>query len=471
MKLKALTLVEARTELVKGTFSAVEYVAELVLAEAGASDLNAFVARDLAQLARDAARADAAGDTRNPDRLLGGIPLGLKDNINTVALPSTGCTGALKGFTPRLNAPVAQHLFDAGALLAGKTNMHELAFGITNNNAVSGAARNPWNTTMIPGGSSGGSAAAVAGRLVPAALGTDTGGSVRLPAALCGVVGFRPSVGRYSQRGILPVSHTRDTAGPIARSVADIQLLDGVLRGHAEPFDAVDLRGLRIGLPRQYFFADLDAELASVVERALTILSAAGVQWVEAEVDALSELNAAVGFPVALYEVMQDIPAYLKDSGHDISMAALVAGIGSPDVAGLMASLLGEGAMPRAAYDEALRSRSVLQRNYASYFTQHRVDAMLFPTSLLPARPIGDDDTVALGALRVPTFATFIRNTDPGSNAGIPGISVPAGLTRSGLPVGLELDAPHGSDARLLSVAAAMERALDPMPAPTGQFC
>ena len=471
MNLKALTLVEARTELVKGTFSAAEYVAELARVEAGASNLNAFVARDLERLAKDAARADAAGDTRNPDRQLAGIPLGLKDNINTVDLPTTGCTGALKGFTPRQNAPVAQHLFDAGALLAGKTNMHELAFGITNNNAVSGAARNPWDTAMIPGGSSGGSAAAVAGRLVPAALGTDTGASVRLPAALCGVVGFRPSVGRYSQRGILPVSHTRDTAGPIARSVADIQLLDSVLRGHAEPFDAVGLRGLRIGLPRQYFFADLDTELASVVERALDTLSAAGVQWVEAEVDALSELNAAVGFPVALYEVMQDIPAYLQESGHDISMAALVAGIGSPDVAGLMASLLGEGAMPRAAYDEALRSRVVLQRNYASYFAQHRIDAMLFPTALLPARPIGDDDTVALGALRVPTFATFIRNTDPGSNAGIPGISVPAGLTRSGLPVGLELDAPHGADARLLSVAAAMERALDPMPAPNGHFC
>ena len=259
MNLKELTIVEARAHMVKGTFSATEYVTELLRSEPDAVSLNAFVARDTGQMLKEAVAADASGASRNAAKLLAGIPIALKDNINTTGLPTTGCTGALKGKTPTENAPVARQLFDAGAILAGKNNMHELAFGISTNNAVTGAARNPWQTDLIPGGSSGGSAAAVGGRLVPTAIGTDTGASVRLPAALCGVTGFRPSMDRYSQRGILPISHTRDTPGPIARSVADIQLLDQLLSGKAQTSAAVDLRGLRIGLPRTYFFTGLDS--------------------------------------------------------------------------------------------------------------------------------------------------------------------------------------------------------------------
>jgi len=474
MNLKELTVVQARALMVRGQFSALEYVSELIKTEPGAVALNAFVATNHEQLLRQAAAADRSGTTRDAACPLAGIPLGLKDNINTSDLPTTACTGALKGFTPANNAPVAQCLFDAGALLAGKTNMHELAFGITSNNAVTGATRNPWNTKMIPGGSSGGSAAAVAGRLVPAAIGTDTGASVRLPAALCGVVGFRPTVGRYSQLGIVPISHTRDTAGPIARSVADITLLDAILRG-AQQSDStagaeIELRGLRLGLPKAYFFADLDAGIANVVQQTLAILAKAGVTFVDADVENLAQLNAAVGFPVALYEVMQDLPAYLRASGCDIPLHELIAGIGSPDVAGLMQSLQGDGAMPRAAYDNAIRSRAMLQDSYTRYFQQNRLDGMLFPTSILPARPIGEDDTVALGSVRVPTFATYIRNTDPGSNSGIPGISLPAGLTDAGLPVGIEIDGPQGSDTRALAIAAAIERCLGPMPAPAGVF-
>ncbi len=470
MNLKELTIVEARAHMVKGTFSATEYVTELLRSEPDAVSLNAFVARDTGQMLKEAVAADASGASRNAAKLLAGIPIAFKDNINTTGLPTTGCTGALKGKTPTENAPVARQLFDAGAILAGKNNMHELALGITNNNAVTGAARNPWQTDLIPGGSSGGSAAAVGGRLVPTAIGTDTGASVRLPAALCGVTGFRPSMDRYSQRGILPISHTRDTPGPIARSVADIQLLDQLLSGKAQTSAAVDLRGLRIGLPRTYFFTGLDSELQAVIEQAIQSLSVAGVHWVEGEVAELAELNGAVGFPVALYEVMQDLPVYLKESGYTLSMPELVAGIGSPDVAGLMSSLLGEGAIPQEVYEQALRSRKLLQINYASYFADKQVDAMLFPTSPLPARPIGEDETVLLGSEQVPTFFTFIRNTDPGSNAGIPGISIPAGLTHSALPVGLELDGPHGSDARLLAIAQAMESVLGPLPIPKGHF-
>ena len=470
MNLKELTLTQARTQLLAGVFSATEYVDALLSVAPDATGLNAFVSRNADLMRQTASAQDQSGAVRDVRQSLAGLPIALKDNINTVDLPTTGCTAALKGKTPRANAHVAQALFDAGAILAGKNNMHELAFGITSNNACTGAVKNPWQSTMIAGGSSGGSAAAVASRQVPAALGTDTGASVRLPAALCGVVGFRPTVGRYSQHGILPISHTRDTAGPIARSVADVQLLDRVLCGHTQTSADGSLRGLRIGLPKTGFFADLDASLARVVERALDRLSAAGVQWVEGEVADLAALNAAVGFPVALYEVLQDLPAYLKDSGYAVNLSELVAGIQSPDVAGLMQSLLADGAVPQSAYQDALKSRVKLQQSYARYFADLRVDAMLFPTSPLPARALGEDETVLLGGQRVPTFHTYIRHTDPGSNAGIPGISLPAGLTTEGLPVGLELDGPAGSDARLLALAQAFEAALGPMPAPPGNF-
>jgi indoleacetamide hydrolase len=396
------------------------------------------------------------------------MPLALKDNIDTVALPTSGGTRALLGHMARADAPVARALFDAGALLAGKANMHELAFGITSNNAVTGSVRNPWNPALIPGGSSGGSAVAVAARMVPAAIGTDTGASVRLPAALCGVVGLRPTMGRYDASGIVPISHTRDTPGPMAREVADVALLDRVMSGGSNGLRPVSLRALRLGVPRAYFYSGADAGVLAVMEQVLARLANAGVELVEAEVDQLGPLNTAVGFPLVLYEMTQDLPAYLVHSGTPLNLAQVAAQIGSPDVAGIVGSQLGADAMPLAAYQLAMRTRPRLQAAYAEYFLQYRLDAMIFPTSILPARPIGQDDTVELNGQQVPTFPSYIRNTDPGSNAGIPGISLPAGLTAEGLPVGLELDGPASSDRHLLAVAAAIEALLPRLPEPSG---
>jgi indoleacetamide hydrolase len=467
-----LTVTEARAAMVRGELSSTDYVQALLARCDAAQAVNAWVTRDPDALRRAAAQADASGATRDASRPLAGIPIALKDNIDTVALPTSGATPALMGRTPPADAPVARALFDAGALLAGKANMHELAFGITCHNACTGAVRNPWDLRMIPGGSSGGSAAAVAARMVPAALGTDTGASVRLPAALCGVVGFRPTVGRYPGQGIVPISHTRDTAGPITRSVADAVLLDGLLADlpgdAAAPLAPATLRGLRLGVPRADFYGGLDPQVEAVIGEALRRMAALGVELIEADVPGLAALNEAVGFPVALYELTQDLPAYLAAAGHGLTLADVAARIASPDVAGIVGSQLGAQAVPRAAYEAALRTRVHLQAAYAEYFARHRLDAMVFPTAILPARPIGDDETVLLNGERVPTFPTFIRNTDAGSNAGIPGISLPAGLTAEGLPVGLELDGPVGSDRHLLAVAAAVEAVLPRLPAPTG---
>lgn len=455
-----LSVVDARAAMLSGSLSCAEYVDALLARSSEKRDLNIWITQDTAALKQQARAVDDSGAARDGSQPLAGIPLALKDNINTTALPTSGGTRALAGKFPSSNAPVAQTLFDAGALLAGKTNMHELAFGVTNNNAVTGAAKNPWDSNMIPGGSSGGSAVAVSARAVPAAIGTDTGASVRLPAALCGIAGLRPTVGRCEASGIVPISHTRDTPGPMARDIADLALLDSVMARCPDGLPTLQISDVRLAVPRNGFYAGMESSLATVVEQALDQLANAGVSLIEIDIPELAPLNEAVGFPIALYEVMQDLPQYLESSGYSITLKELIEQVGSPDVAGILSSQLGDEALPRAAYDLALKTRPQLQALYTQTFVQHRVDAMIFPTAVLTARPIGQDETVELNGEQVPTFGAYIRNTDSGSNAGIPGISLPAGLTNQGLPVGLEIDGPAGSDRHLLAVAQALETVL-----------
>ncbi|PHQ69268.1 MAG: amidase [Sneathiella sp.] len=453
--LKELSIADAVDGLKSREFSCAEYIDELIAQCEASTDLNALISWNWDKLRAEAVEFDNAPPSDLP---LAGIPLVLKDNINTASLPTTGATGALQGFVPKTNAPVAQSLFSAGAMLGGKGNMHELAFGITNNNPVTGAARNPFNRDMIPGGSSGGVAAAVAQRLFPGGIGTDTGASVRLPASLCGLVGFRPTVGRYPGPGIIPISHTRDTAGPIVRTVADAILLDQVMSGPSKSTEAVDLKTLRLGVPRGYFYENLEPSVAAAAAVFLDNLQAAGVNLVESDIPDIAALNDAVGFPVALYELMQDFPEYLRESGLDLTMQDILDGVGSEDVKGILGSQLGEEVIPAALYQQVMQhDRPRLQAAYARYFEHHTVDAILFPTAPLTARPIGDDEMVELNGSQVPTFPTFIRNTDPASNAGIPGISLPAGLSEGGLPIGMELDGPEGSDCRLLAIAESID--------------
>ena len=466
MQATDMTLVEAAAALARGELGAVDYAEALLARAARAQALNAFIHHD-AEAVRAAARAaDAARSAGKALGLLHGVPLALKDNLDTAAMPTTGGTPGLRGHRPAHNAPVVQKLLDAGAIVFGKANLHELAYGITNNNAGFGAARNPYDPARIPGGSSGGVGAAVGARIVPGGIGTDTGGSVRVPAALCGIVGFRPTTGRWSTAGVVPISHTRDTPGPMARSVADCVLLDGVVTGsRAAPL--ARLQGLRLGVPRQLFWEGLDAETGRLLQQTLDTLARAGAVLVEGDIPEVGRLDNEAGFPIALYETVEDLDRYLAGHGSPLRYRELVAQCGSPDVAGLLQSLGGAGAVPEAAYRHALDVlRPQLQAAYREHFRRLDVAAVVFPTTPLPAAPIGDDETVELNGARVPTFPTFIRNTSPGSVAGIPGISLPAALTAAGLPLGLELDGPAGSDAALLAIAAAVEAVLPPMPAP-----
>jgi mandelamide amidase len=464
MDLLELTLMKASTALRVRQIGHLEYVQALLAQTDRLASLNAWISRDPERLIQQAKTLDQNSAAQRDYSPLAGVPLAIKDNIDTADLPTSSGTRTLLSCRPTRNAAVVQRLLQSGGLIAGKTNLHELALGGTTHNAVTGACRNPWNPMRIPGGSSGGSAVAVASRMVPAALGTDTGASVRLPAALCGVVGFRPSIGRYASQGILHLSPSKDTVGPMARSVSDVALLDALLSQDSPDVPDVSLKGLRLGIPRGDFFEGADPQVLTVIEQALDTLVSEGVVCVTLDVPDLKQHNEATGSTLVMFEMMQTLPAYAKAQG--LSMDDLLAGVGSPDVALLLSGQLGHERVTATAYAAALAKQQKLQAAYARHFTDHRLDALAFPTCLMTAPPIGHDDLVDLLGQSVHTFKTLIRNTDPGSNAGLPGITLPAGLTAEGLPVGLELDGPLGTDRHLLGVAAAIERVLPRVPRP-----
>ncbi|MDQ4038010.1 MAG: indoleacetamide hydrolase [Actinomycetota bacterium] len=458
------TLGDARrlvSGLATGALSMQDVVSDMDVAAGAAEQLNALAAYDSERAHRIAASYPEPGRA-GP---VGGLPVLAKDAIDTADLPTTGGTPALTGRLPPVNAPVVERLVAAGAWIAAKTTMHELSFGITSNNAWSGPVCNPYQSDLIAGGSSGGAAAAVAAGIAPVSLAADTGGSARLPAAMCGVVGFRPTHGRYPGDGVVPISHTRDTVGVIARRVSDVVLLDAVLAEQAQAASARSLTGVRLGVPKQ-FWRDLDRGVATTAGAARDLLSDAGVELVEVDITGVMELNAAVGFPVCFYEFPRELARYLSAAGYELTTEDVRRQVASPDVAGVWELLAGDGAVNEDQYQEALDARLRLQQEYATVLSANRLSALVFPTAPLTARPIGDDDTIELNGQRQPTFATYIRNTDLSGNAGHPGISIPAGLAPDGLPVGIELDAAVGDDEALLALAAAIEHILPPTPAP-----
>jgi len=426
------------------------------------SHLNAFITLDSAGAAAKAQELDrilASGASSGP---LHGIPLVVKDNIHVTGMPNTAGTPALKNFVPSASNEVVARLQAAGAIILGKTNMHELAFGVTSNNFTFGAVRNPFDDSLIPGGSSGGTASAISAGLAPAGLGTDTGGSVRIPAALTGIVGFRPSSGRYPSTSVTPVSHTRDTVGLMSRTVADLIVLDDVIVQNAQPMLHIPASAIRLGVPRAFYYQNLDRETAAVIEAVLVQLAEAHVQLIYTEIPGVEELIAQSGFPIALYEVQRDLPAYLAAFNTGIDFAELSAAVASPDVQGILQGMTGTGAISDEAYAAALHAREQLRKNFREYFLSQHLDGIIFPTTLLPARPIASSlDTVELNGVQVPVFPIYSHNTDSASITGQPGISLPVGLTATGLPVGMEIDGPEQSDRRLLAVAKTLEGIID----------
>ncbi len=419
----------------------------------GVDELGAFLA------VVDPERADPDLAAEGP---LAGVPVAVKDNVDVADLPTSGGTPALHGSRPGRDHHAVAQLRAAGALVVGKTNLHELAFGITSNNAAYGPVRNPHDPTRSAGGSSGGSAVAVATGVVPVALGTDTGGSMRVPAAHCGVVGYRPTTGRWGGlEGVVGLSGTRDTVGAFASTVADVVLLDQVVAG-AAPATVPHARMLRLGVPLPGFFDGLAADVADAVGRALDRLADAGVELVEVDVVAAHELDARCGFPIVFHEVLRTLPAYLGSLPAGPSFDELVAGVVSPDVRGALEHAIGDP-VPGSVYAECLQLREELRAAYAAAHELDgggRLDALVYPTVPLTAPPLGDDETTDLDGEQVPVFGTSIQNTGPGSTAGMPAVSLPCGTNPAGLPVGLSLETVPGEDAALLAVARRVEQLL-----------
>ncbi len=434
-------------------------VTELLRREGEAKSLNAFITVDIENALERAAELDrmrAEGNILGP---LHGLPLVAKDNIHVAGLPNTAGTPGLREFMPEADNAVVTALLDAGALIIGKTNMHELAFGITSDNAAFGAVANPFDTTTFAGGSSGGTASAIAAGIAPAGLGTDTGGSVRIPAALTGTVGFRPSNGRYPLSGVTPISHTRDTIGLITWNVADLILLDKVIDTHGSAVPSLAPGDIRLGVPRTYYYANLDEQSARIIDNSLEQLATAGVTIIDVDPEGIGPLVAQSGFPIALYEAVHDLSVYLETFGTGVTLAELAAATASPDVQGIFAGITGEGQVSEEAYTAAMSVREDLRQVFREFFSVHDLDAIIFPTTLLPARPIENSmQTVELNGVQVPTFPTYIHNTEPGSIAALPGISLPVGLTAEGLPVAIEIDGPENSDRQLLAIAAILEQ-------------
>ena len=466
MNILDLTLVNALERMQGGEFSAVEYVQAMLERNREMAHLNALVCLDEQSVLASAAQRDRQRrDNGNPALL--GAPLLLKDNINTADLPTSGCTPALKGHVPPANAPITQVLLDAGAVIFGKSNMHELAFGITNNNPTFGPARNPYNPDLIPGGSSGGTAVAVAAGILPAGLGTDTGGSTRLPAALCGICGFRPTIGRSPTTGIIPISSTRDTPGPMARAVEDIQLLDRIMAADTGPDETVNLADVRLGVPRAYYYENLETGMENVIESTLDLLGASCKALVEVDLERVAELNDSVGFPLALYEARRDMMEYLAGSAPGVSIEDVLAQIASPDVKEVYSAVVSGAAVTETAYKDAISvHRPEMQALFSDYFADNNLDALVIPTVPMTAPPIGHDVTVELNGQQLPTMPTIIRNTDPSSNAGIPSLSVAVGLAANGLPVGVCLEGPAGTDRRLLAIGKALQDEVGLLPRP-----
>jgi aspartyl-tRNA(Asn)/glutamyl-tRNA(Gln) amidotransferase subunit A len=408
-----------------------------------------------------------------------GVPVAIKDNICTRRMPTTASSRILEGYRPPYDATAVERLEAAGAILVGKTNCDEFAMGSSTENSAFGVTRNPWDLARIPGGSSGGSAAAVAARMVPLALGSDTGGSIRQPAALCGVVGFKPTYGRVSRYGLLAFASSLDQIGPIATSVEDAALAFSVMAGH-DPRDSTcttapvpdygnavttsSLRGVRIGVPRHLLEDGVEPAVLEALQQALKTLEQSGATLVDVTLPH-SRHGIAAYYLIATAEASSNLARYdgvrygVRASGDDRTLAAMYertrgAGFGAEVKRRIM---LGTYVLSAGYYDayyrKAQQVRTLISGDYDAAFEQ--VDAIALPTSPTGAFRLGERtaDPVLMYLADVFTVGANL--------AGVPAITVPCGLTADNLPIGLQITTRKMDEGTALRVAAAYERVTD----------
>jgi len=402
--------------------------------------------------ARQAEREIAQGRWRGP---LHGIPIALKDNIWTRGVRTTAASKILAEFVPGEDATIVARLRAAGAIVLGKTHLHEFAYGVTSNNVHYGPAHNPYDLERIPGGSSGGSAIAVAAGLCAAAVGTDTGGSIRIPAALCGVVGFKPAFGVVPVDGIVPLCVSLDHAGPLARTVEDATVLYEAMRGAAGEKNDGGVkpplrrrggrwsgRGLRVGWPRDFFFNRIAPDVLAAIRAARGVWEKRGVRFAEMDLLQIDAANRAT-LPIALAEAYQ----YHRAAGYFPARAA--------DYSEDVRSRLEKGAGITAA--DYLDAREVCRRSREEFRKcGERVDAVLAPTVPIAAPRIGQERVEVAGA-EEDVRGALLRLCRPANLWGAPAISIPCGATREGLPIGAQLIGFEGREGELLGLAEMYE--------------
>lgn len=388
---------------------------------------------------------------------LSGIPFGVKDNIDCLPFTTTGGTPALAGWCPAEDAPPVARLKAAGGYVPVKLNLHELAFGITSNNAAYGPVRNPFDPSRVAGGSSGGNAAAIARGVIPFALGTDTGGSTRIPAAFCGAAGFRPSTGRYPDGGVLTLSTTRDTVGPMASTCADLAEVDALIV--PGPADRPLSPNLRIGVLRAA--AGLSAAVDLAMSEVFTRLgSAFGITLVPLEVPAFDDLDARFGNTIVLCEAF-DVWTRFARERVGLTLAEFAARIASPDVRDVFQALPDIAATEATTYARAMaHDLPELRAAYTCLFADHALDLIAMPTVSVQPPRIGEDKMMETDLGPRPTFPTVSANTALATLTGAPSLAIPAGTDRDGLPVSLMIEALPGQDRLLLLQAQRLEAIL-----------
>ncbi|MDQ6970459.1 MAG: Asp-tRNA(Asn)/Glu-tRNA(Gln) amidotransferase subunit GatA [Mariprofundus sp.] len=472
------SLSDIQSRLNSGKSTAVE-VAQLYLDRIAAynDELNAFVHIDAADVLAQAQASDAHR-AEHGARALEGLPIAIKDIFCTSNGPTRCCSNILDDFHAPYDAHVISQLKAAGAVLVGKTNMDEFAMGSSTETSAFGVCRNPWDTDRIPGGSSGGSAAAVAAALTPAALGTDTGGSIRQPAALTGITGLKPTYGRVSRRGIIAFASSLDQAGPMTRNVKDAAMITAVIAGHdagdatsvsdapaidwLAACDAQDMKGLKIGKPSEYFVDGMDAEVRESVEAALKQCQDLGAEIIDISLPHTKYAVAAY-YVIAPSEASANLSRY--DSvrfGHrcddpedllDMYTRSRDEGFGAEVKRRILtgAFTLSSGYYD-AYYLKAQKVRTLIQQDFIQAFEQ--VDVIATPTSPIPAFKLGEktDDPLTMYLSDIFTIAVNL--------AGLPGLSQPCGFANN-LPVGLQWIGPAWREDTILSAAAAYEHATD----------
>jgi aspartyl-tRNA(Asn)/glutamyl-tRNA(Gln) amidotransferase subunit A len=412
--------------------------------------LNAFITVT-AELALEQAHAAEAeilrGHWRGP---LHGIPLAMKDLIDTAGIHTTAASALFKDRIPAEDAEVVRRLKDSGAVLLGKQNLHECAYGGSSMISYYGEVHNPWDAACIAGGSSGGSAASVAAGLGYGAIGTDTAGSVREPAALCGIVGLKPTYGRVSVRGVIPLSLSLDHIGPIARTVSDAAVMLQAIAGYdAKDANSTNMpvgdylaairdgsRPVKIGVPRKFFYEDLDPQVASAVEQALGVLGAISGDLREIEVDVPTDrtLQTAEAYAYHAEFVSRSPELYQPETLRRIRRGEDISG---------------------AEFEQ--RRRELAQIRSEIHHVFEDVDVLVTPTTPVPAPAI--DELKQNPDLLRPRELLLLRNTRPVNVWGLPAISVPCGFTTTGLPIGLQIIGPHWREDRVLQLAHAYEQA------------